>query len=298
MPDYRAIARKDALKYGLDPGIFLRQISQESGFRTDARSSAGAIGIAQFMPGTAAGFHIDPRNPIAALDAAARMDAGNLKKYGSYERMLSAYNSGRADAYKDPNFAKGQTYNYVRSIMGGKGMGKGFTPGSTNFPDSSGSAGGDNQGLVNYLLRASQALSAGTEMPSLTDVMAHGFEGNATSTPGTSLPGAIGKAKRGALAELLHEGTGGPTHSTGDHIHAAFNDPQAMLAAIRQAQAMGLSTRENPYVETVDPVHAKNSYHYRTFGGLYNGRKLGQAIDVSGPKSMDFYNWVNSRYGR
>jgi hypothetical protein len=36
------------------------------------------------------------------------------------ERALSAYNSGRPDAYKDPNFAHGQTYNYVRSIMGGQ----------------------------------------------------------------------------------------------------------------------------------------------------------------------------------
>ena len=120
MPNYRLAAVRAAKKYGIDPGIFLRQINQESGFNPNARSSAGAVGIAQFMPATARGFGIDPTDPMQALDAAARMDAGNLKKYGSYARMLSAYNSGRADAYKDPHFAGGQTYNYVRSILRGQ----------------------------------------------------------------------------------------------------------------------------------------------------------------------------------
>lgn len=120
MPDYRRVARAAAAKYGIDPAIFERQISQESGFRPDARSGAGALGIAQFMPATAKSYGVDPMDPMSALDGAARMDADNLKKYGSYERMLSAYNSGRPDAYKNPNFAGGQTYNYVRSITGGK----------------------------------------------------------------------------------------------------------------------------------------------------------------------------------
>jgi soluble lytic murein transglycosylase-like protein len=115
----RALAAADARAFGLNPQIFLRQINQESGFNPRARSGAGALGIAQFMPATARGFGVNPMDPVAALRAAARMDAGNLKKYGSYQRMLSAYNSGRADAYLNPHFAGGQTYNYVRSIMGG-----------------------------------------------------------------------------------------------------------------------------------------------------------------------------------
>lgn len=132
MPDYRKAARASAARYGIDPDIFERQIAQESGFNPNARSGAGALGIAQFMPATAKGYGVDPMDPMSALDGAARMDAANLKKYGSYERMLSAYNSGRADAYKDPNFAKGQTYNYVRSILDG------HTPsGAANLPRQS-----------------------------------------------------------------------------------------------------------------------------------------------------------------
>lgn len=117
MPDYRALARQDAQRYGVDPSVFEAQIAQESGFNPTARSGAGAIGIAQFMPGTAQGYGINPNDPVAALDAAARMDRDNLKRYGTYARMLSAYNSGRPDAYQDPNFAHGQTYNYVKTIL-------------------------------------------------------------------------------------------------------------------------------------------------------------------------------------
>lgn len=130
-----ALARADARRFGIDPNIFLRQINQESGFNPGARSSAGAEGIAQFMPGTAAGYHIDPMNPVAALLAAARMDAGNLRKYGSYAAMLSAYNSGRPDAYKDPHFAGGQTFNYVRSILNGRNPSVGSSNGRTAGPE-------------------------------------------------------------------------------------------------------------------------------------------------------------------
>lgn len=118
------------------------------------------------MPGTAAGFHIDPMNPVQALLAAARMDAGNLRKYGSYARMLSAYNSGRPDAYRDPHFAGGQTYNYVRSILNGADptvpsgarSSNGRTPGSGpgNVGSSPTLAANLRQLATGYLLQAAQ----------------------------------------------------------------------------------------------------------------------------------------------
>lgn len=63
-----------------------------------------------------------------------------------------------------------------------------------------------------------------------------------------------------------------------------------MLRAIALAQSMGLSARENPYVDPVDPVHATHSYHYRTFPGLFSGKHLGEAVDVSGPNMVEYYN--------
>lgn len=126
-PNYRQIATRQARRYGIPPAIFLRQIQQESGFNPSARSSAGAQGIAQFMPATARQYGVNTADPVSSLTGAAHLDADLIKKYGSVERALSAYNSGKPDAYKDPGFAKGQTYNYVRSIMGGQ-SGAGAVP--------------------------------------------------------------------------------------------------------------------------------------------------------------------------
>lgn len=118
MPDYRAIARAAAVKYGINPAIFLRQISQESGFDPYARSGAGAVGIAQIVPR----WHpdVNPLNPVASLNWAARTMAEYIQKYGGWAPALSAYNSGQPDKYRDPNFASGQTYNYVKTILAGQ----------------------------------------------------------------------------------------------------------------------------------------------------------------------------------
>lgn len=92
------------------------------------------------------------------------------------------------------------------------------------------------------------------------------------------------------LAELFYDPLGGYKngqsigaiggHQT--HVHVAAPDPQSELRAIALAQRLGLRVGENPYVGTVNPVHTKTSYHYRDFPGLYYGKRLGEAIDVSG----------------
>lgn len=93
--DYPTIAREEAQAVGLPPVLFVRQIQQESGFNPNAVSSAGAIGIAQFMPQTAASLGVNPWNPYAALRAAARLMASYVKWYGGdYAKALAAYNAG------------------------------------------------------------------------------------------------------------------------------------------------------------------------------------------------------------
>lgn len=116
--DFKAVAAQDAAKTGvLPPNIFVRQINQESGFDPTAQSSAGAEGIAQIVPRYHPG--VNPMDPVAALSYAANYMATLVKKYGGLAPALSVYNSGSPTAYKDPNFAHGQTYNYVRDILGG-----------------------------------------------------------------------------------------------------------------------------------------------------------------------------------
>lgn len=106
----------------------------------------------------------------------------------------------------------------------------------------------------------------------------------------------------GNLAELFYDPLGGIKHSReigaigghGDHVHIALDSPEAMRLAIKYAQSHGLSARENPLVDKVDPVHTKNSYHYRRFGKS----NIGQALDVSGnPKAMaDYYRWARRTF--
>src|SRR5262252_261397 len=119
--DLQAYARQAAQKAGIDPDIFVRQIQQESGFNPNAQSPAGAQGIAQFMPGTAQGMGVDPHDPYAALDAAARLDAQHLAQYGGdWSKALAAYNAGAGNVDKYggvPPFA--ETQRYVSTILGG-----------------------------------------------------------------------------------------------------------------------------------------------------------------------------------
>ena len=116
--DYRAMAAREARRYGLDPHIFIRQIKQESGFNPNARSPAGATGIAQIMPDTARAWGVNPNDPKAALRAAAKNMAQYVKKYGSYENALRAYNAGPGAIEKSKGYS--ETNHYVQTILRGR----------------------------------------------------------------------------------------------------------------------------------------------------------------------------------
>ncbi|HEU5229600.1 MAG TPA: transglycosylase SLT domain-containing protein [Ktedonobacteraceae bacterium] len=124
---YVAIARQDAINVGINPDYFVRQINQESGFNPNAVSPAGAVGIAQFLPSTAAGLGIDPYDPIQALKGAAQYMATYAKQYGGdYAKALAAYNAGsgtvanavRLGGANWMNYLPLETRNYIRIIMG------------------------------------------------------------------------------------------------------------------------------------------------------------------------------------
>lgn len=69
----------------------------ESRFNVRARSPAGAIGVMQLMPGTAADLGVDPHNPTANIHGGARYLRQMLVLFdGDIERALAAYNAGPA----------------------------------------------------------------------------------------------------------------------------------------------------------------------------------------------------------
>lgn len=124
--NYRAMAMQDALQAGIDPSAFVRQIQQESGFNPTAKSPAGAEGIAQFMPSTAAGLHIDPWNPAQSLQGAAGLMSSYVKQYGGEAEALAAYNAGPGALQSAKNrggsnwrmFLPTETQNYIHTILG------------------------------------------------------------------------------------------------------------------------------------------------------------------------------------
>ena len=82
-------------------------------------------------------------------------------------------------------------------------------------------------------------------------------------------------------------------HNT--HIHFGFTTPETAIAVIKMAQSLGLRATENPFSDkNVEPVHTDDSFHYRNFPGTYEGKKLGQGLDVSGDseKMKELFNWV------
>ena len=125
---YIAIAQQDAQNAGISPDYFVRQIDVESGFNPNAYSPAGAEGIAQFEPATAAGLGIDPWNPIQSLAGAAHLMASYNNKYGgNYAMAFAAYNGGSGTVQYAVNACgssgwmnclPGETRHYIYEIMG------------------------------------------------------------------------------------------------------------------------------------------------------------------------------------
>lgn len=106
-------------KWNVPPMVLSALLKQESGFNPNAKSPVGALGIAQFMPGTAAGRGVDPYDPQQSIMGAAQYLSEGLKKYGGdIQKALAAYNAGfgAVDHYQGIPPYK-ETQNYVKNIL-------------------------------------------------------------------------------------------------------------------------------------------------------------------------------------
>ena len=75
--------------------FFIRLLFQESGFKPDVVSRAGAQGVAQFMPDTAADMGLDnPFDPMQAIPASARLLRKLFQQFGNLGLAAAAYNAG------------------------------------------------------------------------------------------------------------------------------------------------------------------------------------------------------------
>lgn len=114
---------------GIDPTIGVEQARQESAFRTNAVSHAGAQGLFQFMPGTWATYGSgSPFDPDAAIAAWVRYMTKLLNQFGGrYDLALAGYNWGENRAILRNALANNtslplnripaETSNYVQRIL-------------------------------------------------------------------------------------------------------------------------------------------------------------------------------------
>lgn len=79
---------------GVDARLLAALVWSESNFHPGVVSHAGAIGLTQLMPGTAAGMRVDPWDPIQNLLGGARYLRVQLERFGTADLALAAYNAG------------------------------------------------------------------------------------------------------------------------------------------------------------------------------------------------------------
>ncbi len=116
---YLQIAKAAAQRYSIPEDLFLRLVQQESGWRPNALSHKGAIGLAQLMPFTAERLGVDPHDPAQNLDGGARYLSQQYRTFGSWRLALAAYNAGPEAVRKYggvPPYK--ETVNYIRVIWG------------------------------------------------------------------------------------------------------------------------------------------------------------------------------------
>jgi hypothetical protein len=115
---YADLFSRAASRYGVDASLLAAMANQESGFNSQAVSPAGAQGLMQFMPSTAAGLGVNPLDPNSAIDGAARYLSSLTKQFGSTDLALAAYNAGPGTVSRHGGIPPySETQNYVRSVM-------------------------------------------------------------------------------------------------------------------------------------------------------------------------------------
>ena len=121
--EYKEMAVRTAQKHAIDPELFKALIKQESAWNKHIISPKGATGLTQLMP-TTAKEHCG-LEPVDLVDAEKNIDCGasyfaaQLKRFGSVELALAAYNSGPERVAKLGRVPRiKETQRYVERIIG------------------------------------------------------------------------------------------------------------------------------------------------------------------------------------
>ena len=125
---YASLVEKEAKRQGRDPKVILQMLQKETGGLKNpetARSRAGAVGIAQFMPKTAKQYGINPEIPEEAAYGMVKHFGYLEDKYGDPKLAMAAYNWGEGNLNKwlkagaDPRKLPEETRKYASLAQGG-----------------------------------------------------------------------------------------------------------------------------------------------------------------------------------
>jgi soluble lytic murein transglycosylase-like protein len=139
-----------ATRNGIPPAIALAVVQQESGGNPNAISSAGAAGLMQLMPATAASLGVtNPLDPTQSANGGTAYLAQLYNQFGNWPQAIAAYDAGpgavsSAIAAGGSNWLSllpAETQAYVPSVLAGAGMSydqvdQSLAPADVSYDDS------------------------------------------------------------------------------------------------------------------------------------------------------------------
>ena len=115
----KATIVKHSIEMGVDPAIALSIARTESGFRHEARSSHGAVGVFQLLPSTARRMGLNAYSLNDNIRGGIMYYKNMYKMFGSMELALAAYNAGPGNVKRYNNTVPpyAETKRFIAKIM-------------------------------------------------------------------------------------------------------------------------------------------------------------------------------------
>ena len=117
--DTNSLIKEAAARYQVDPRLVAAVAQTESGGNQEAVSPAGAVGVMQLMPETAAGLGVNPYDKRQNIEGGAKYLRQMMDTFGGdVQKAVAAYNAG-PQAVKEYNGIPPyrETQDYVNKVL-------------------------------------------------------------------------------------------------------------------------------------------------------------------------------------